>query len=249
MKMTLCVLLLIFSFGEIFSQETHGKIVYQLNVVFAENWLRETVTNDQEIDTDSLSLDQIKKNVEKLLENHSCSQIENNTTIREEWTYYFDSIKARVIGNPIFKGETFDIYKINELQRVIRRFHKKDTNDFRIDTIDYKTWKEDNHYTIDVYRNNTVEINGYQCYKVLVREFKKDNNDIVTNYALYITDDINFPPHILLEWNKEIIKGCAVYIKSWLNNSKNTYNEYRMVQFEEIEDHSFFEIPSKFKRK
>jgi len=225
---------------------TAGELTYELEVVLEYDWKDRLEEGSTERDTtnDQKHIERIKD----FLNKHGADIDANSSNQIERWTYQFDSNQVRIIRNKVFKGETFDLYFLDKMMRIIRRHHKGNIEDMRIDTMDYQRIKADRKYQVQINKDIIRQIKGYKCYEILVEEVRELGGiELLTNYKLYVTDEIKFSPSIILEWGEQITDDCPIYIKSWINNEKRSYNEYRLVDFEEGVDQSVFEVPEKFK--
>lgn len=240
------IILCLISF-ELYSQIiTSGKLTYEIEVVLAHNWIDRLGGVGTESDT--ANDQELKEEITEFLKKHGADITDNTSNQIERWTYQFDSNRARIIGNKIFNGEAFDLYLFDKMMRIILRHHKGDIEDLRIDTMDYQQIKADRKYQVQINKDSIRQIKGYECYEVLVEEVRElGGAEQRTNYELYVTEKIKFSPSIILEWGEQIIDDCPIYIKSWINNDTKSYNEYRLVDFEEGVDQNVFEVPEKFK--
>ena len=225
---------------------TTGELTYELEVVLEYNWKDRLEESSTERDT--MNDQEHIKRIKDFLNKHGADVDANSSNHVERWTYRFDSNQARIIGNKIFKGETFDLYFFDKMIRIIRRHYKGNIEDLRIDTMDYQRIKAGRKYQVQINKDSIRQIKGYKCYEVLVEEFRElGGTELRTNYELYVTDEIKFSPSIILEWGERITDDCPIYIKSWINDETRSYNEYRLVGFEKGVDQSVFEVPEKFK--
>jgi hypothetical protein len=211
-----------------------------------DNWKGKLEENKAGSDKTN-DIDHLEK-ITAFLDKHGV-EIEANSSNRiERWTYQFDSNQARIIGNKKFKGETFDLYLFDEMIRIIRRHHKENIKDIRIDTMNYQKIKADREYQVQINKDSIRQIGEYECYEIVVEEVRElGETELRISHKLYVTEEIKFSPSIILEWGERITDDCPIYIKSWIKDETRSYNEYRLVGFEEEIDQSVFEVPEKFK--
>ena len=229
--------------NELCCQVSSGVLTYEVKVHLGD--LKEELQEDY-LTRDSVltqkELDRIFEFVqEKLDEDESADGV-----VTERWIYHYDTTRARIEGNKLFRGETFDLYYFEEMIRVIRRHHKGNTNDLRIDTMNYHANNLSRTYEVEVRKNRIYKIGEYQCYEILVKEIRDIGLEI--NHQLFVTEEIQFSPSTILEWGKYVTDDCLVYAKSWVEDNVKSFTEYKLINFDKNLDSAIFEIPDKFKR-
>lgn len=228
-------------------QATQGTLTYEVETEIGYNW--EELIEEVSAESDTVSVDTgAISALSKFLSQKGFSE-DADTSHIEQWTYSFNSDMASITGNPIFKGETFDLYYFDKLIRVIWRHHKGDRDDLRIDTMDYKKASADRVYQVQVNKAITRQINGYDCYNISVKEVRDlgRGTEMITNYELFVTEEIRFSPSVILDWGAHLSPHCPLYIKSWIGKQTKTYNEYRLISFEEGVDPKAFQVPERFR--
>lgn len=96
---------------------------------------------------------------------------------------------------------------------------------------------EEVKYVVEKKDADIKEIMGYKCYKLsLLQEVTKDGDTRGNRYEMYVTDELPFPAHILLELATPIVTGCPLEVSmvdTWNDKQKTVLT---VVEVKEIID-------------
>jgi len=163
----------------------------------------------------------------------------SDTIGRVNMTYHFDNKRVRIIDNPIYRTPAFEVYDLQTLEKEVRRMIKGQLN---VDTLFYHSIKG-RTYEMSIDTDNTRDILGFKCFQVNVVKTELASN-IKTEYEMYVTKDILFPPSVVCNWSHNLIEYCALEIKEWVNDDKRNYNLYKVLKFNEEVNQEVFDIPA-----
>lgn len=232
-KILVVLFIALFSFN-LDAQINQGILTYEVETVFGTSWEDKL----QACKSDSLKYEQEKKKIEVFLEKHNSAKFRNKTETSQR-RYHFTDRKTRIFGNKTFKGKTYEVYFHNHLEKEIRWISKES---LKVDTFFFADSPLDKTYELFIKKDSIKNILGYDCHLILMKEFR-GSKEWVVNYEMYVTDQIDFPPNIMFEWSKEIVKGCALEVMEWTGEEKRNYNTYKAINFDKNLDESIFDIP------
>lgn len=229
-------LLIAFLFSVILQAQTNsGVLEYQILTIM-EYGIDGKLAGLAEQDT-SLAK-KLTQQIDSFMEDKSTSS--SDTIGNVNMVYHFDNEKVRIIGNPIYRTEAFEIYDLQTLQKEVRRMIKGKLN---VDTLFYQSL-ENRTYEISMDSSDNRNILGFDCFKVnVVKTESLSNTEIKTTYEMYVTKDVLFPPSIVCNWSQNIIPYCALQIKEWVNDDKQNYNFYSAKFIQKNLDTEVFNIP------
>jgi len=223
------------------AQHKKGVLKYDVEIVWGHTW-EDTLRECIEAGGDSTLIAEARKRLEEF----TSKRKEEEPREPSRWEYHFKKNKARIIGDKVYQGKTFATYDIKNNQRIIRRFHKGNLNDFRIDTISYIKNDDEKTYKTQIFTDSTKIINGFECYKILIKEYFSKYNDAHLTYEIFVTDQIHFPLTALTQLPIHITDACPVIIKQWWKDERN-HTSWKLVDFDEKLNSKMLKIPPEFK--
>ena len=220
--------------------------LFKYNVEYIENhtWedkLEACLKNGK----DSLDFEKVKKQIKEFQESKSSN---TNKVKPQIWEYYYNGKIARIKGNNLFRSESFDIYEEKKNRRIIRRLHKGNENDLRIDTLKYNG--KEKEFKVEIFQDSIKRINGYLCHLIKVDEInKRFSEPIITHYEIYVSEEIEFPMNPIIELPIKITDNCAIQIKSWANDEKRNVMLYELAEYRPEIKKDMFNVPKKYLKK
>jgi len=215
------------------AQIKEGVINYQIITVMG-NSIDEKLAELAEVD--SLLTQNLKQEINDFLKSKFTSS--SDTIGNVNMAYHFDSDRVRITGNPIYRTPAFEVYDLWTLEKEVRRMIKGKLN---VDTLFYHSIKGQT-YEMSIDTNTTRDILGFNCFKVNVIKTQV-KSQIKTEYEMYVTKDILFPPSVVCNWSQNLLDHCALEIKEWVNDDKRNYNLYKVVKIDKKLSHQIFDIP------
>ena len=133
------------------------------------------------------------------------------------------------------KGED-EIIKLDLVRRNKKLFFTDDEGSRNLieESLNLKD-SEEVKYVVEKDEGVIKEILGYKCYKLsLLQEITKDDDTRGNCYEMYVTEELPFPAHILLELATPIVHGCPLEVSmvdTWNDKQKTVLTA---VEIEEV---------------
>lgn len=158
--------------------------------------------------------------------------------------YYFKENLARLVRPGNDKPNVQRFYEIDKLRFI--NFRKKEdviTSDTVI--MDYRVnpaWQVE--YSIETYNDDRKMILGFDCYKVILSEYRKiEDREYRTRYEMYVTPEIAFPPQAIGGLYDAVLKECALEIKVISLENENSWTLISAINFNKEFDESLLVFP------
>ncbi len=227
----------------IIAQHKKGVLIYEAQNIRGYTWEDKIA----ESNLDSIQSSNARKRIEEFL-----GKRKKEEELKKKkpfiWEYHFNKAKARVIGNKVYQGKTFGIYDYKENTRIVRRYHKGNPNDFRIDSVDYNFINGEKEFEVEIFRDSTKIIRGFDCYKIeIVEKWGYDKRPSLF-YEIYVTDSIHFPVNALMHIPVFVSNSCPVSIKHW-GLRKENYFSAELISFNKNLRKKMLKVPKEFKGK
>lgn len=244
----LLIFLVAISARKVYSQRPRGVVTYTVETVQGysaedqlEDKLKECTTR-----ADSLKIEEVLEDIRAFLAEHKNDETES---CRDTITYHFNKKKARIIGGPTFRSESFELIDFAHHRKEIWRFYHDDPYNLRLDTMFYAETGKGDVFRIDIQREVRKQVLGFDAYLVNVEVTnERKRGERKEYFEIYMSDEVVFPASALFNWPKTILSGFPVSATVWIDDRRN-YTHYELVGYNKIVKRKMFKVPRKFRKK
>jgi len=228
------------------AQKMEGQFIYKVETVIELENIEKL--KEQNKTNPTPKSEAAEKQIVAFMERHD---LETKTTHEDLWTYYMKGNKVNIVGDQTFKSESYDLYDIETNERVFRRFHKNNSDDFRIDTLRYSDQLTRHTFVTRIHEDSTKTIRGYPCYKIEIDKISRGNpqDQIIQHYDIYLTRRLRFPMNPIIGLPTFITDHCAIEIKEWIVGHESSYNLYTLVDHHRKVKKKTVRVPKKFRKR
>lgn len=104
-------------------------------------------------------------------------------------------------------------------------------------------------FEIQQFESERKTILGYDCFKMDVKQTRineKEGWEIVDQYELYVTDQINLPASLVIHLWQPVVAFCALEIKSIRVKNPNSYSIQSVIEIKTDVDEEVITLPQRY---
>jgi len=242
---------------------------YILMMTYPENCQLIRITYNQEVHIDrNVFLESTDNNLELLRKkdieeekemDEKINQFINHQEKKEKNQIYKYTIGKEQIRYERLNNQPYILFSeefiiINREERIMNHhfISKKKGPSLNKFPFDKSTFRHINvQYKLDTIKTDKKNILGYECYKMKIDETieDKEHGTEISTYELYVTDEIDFPFHLMNSILKPMVNKCALEFKMTDHNKGESFSIMKAIKIEKNINNNHIKLPKRFKEK